>query len=445
MKSIILIIILLFGIQISNAQNILEKLGDKAIDAAERTVERRVEKESTEKTDQVLDGVLEGKKGKKDKKDKKNKDKNGKGKSSDENSDSNSSSSKSVNRSSDFEPGNKVLVLENFAQDAVNDFPANWNTDASGKVVTISDLDGKWLELTTNGAFILQSVKTLPENFTLEFDVYVSSSFSYYDYPLWLGMGNLNSQKEFPIWKRTWEKRGKEKRNGVLLTMHPQQEGGQKVGFSEYEIWENGNKTFSNVLKGIKNFNLNNNNLVKVQIWRQGKRLRVYFGDEKIWDLPQAFDGNSKINSLIFSRGEAKEGNYFYLSNIRLATSGEDARSKILKDGKYSTNAILFNSGSSKLKPESNSSIKEIADILKENPDLKLKIIGHTDADGDQNANLKLSKDRAESVKNELINIYGISSSKLETDGKGESEPVADNSSSVGKSQNRRVEFIKIN
>lgn len=436
---------MLFGIQMLNAQKILEKLGDKAIDAAERTVERRVEKESSEKTDQVLDEVLNGKKDKKPKKDKKNKNKKNDGNASEENNNINSSSSKSVNRSSDFEPGNQVLILENFSKDAINDFPANWNTDASGKVVTISDLDGRWFELTTNGAFIMQSVKTLPENFTIEFDVYVAPTFSYYDYPLWLGMGNLNSQKEFPIWKRTWEKREKEKRNGVLLTMHPQQEGGQKVGFSEYEIWENGNKSFSNVLKGIKNFNLNNNNLVKVQIWRQGKRLRVYFGEEKIWDLPQAFDGNSKINSLIFSRGEAKEGNYFYLSNIRLATSGEDARSKILKDGKYSTNAILFNSGSSKLNPESNSSIKEIADILKENPDLKLKIIGHTDADGDQNANPKLSKERAESVKNELINIYGINSTKLETDGKGENEPVADNASADGKSQNRRVEFIRIN
>ncbi|SMC75403.1 OmpA family protein [Moheibacter sediminis] len=443
MKLLFPLMIMLFGIQISNAQKILEKLGDKAIDAAEKTVERRVEKESSEKTDKVLDGVFEGKKDKKSKKDKKNK--NNKENSSEENNNSNSSSSKSVNRSSDFEPGNQVLVMEDFVQDAINDFPANWNTDASGKVVTISDLDGKWLELTTNGAFIMQSVRSLPENFTFEFDLYVAPSFSYYDQPLWLGMVNLNSQKEFPIWKRFWEKRGKEKRNGVLLQMHPQQEGGQKLGFSEYEIWEHGNKPFSNVLKGIKNFNLNNNNLVKVQIWRQGKRLRVYFGDEKIWDLPQAFDGNSKINSLIFSRGEAKEGNYFYLSNIRLATSGEDVRSQILKDGKYSTNAILFNSGSSKLKSESDSSIKKIADILKENPDLRLKIIGHTDADGDQNANLRLSKERAESVKNELINIYGINSSKLQTDGKGESEPVAENSTSEGKAQNRRVEFIRIN
>jgi len=72
-----------------------------------------------------------------------------------------------------------------------------------------------------------------------------------------------------------------------------------------------------------------------------------------------------------------------------------------------------------------------------------LKIVGHTDADGTDDSNLKLSKDRADAVKNTLVNIYNVDSGRLSTDGKGETEPVAENTDADGKAQNRRVEFIK--
>ena len=75
---------------------------------------------------------------------------------------------------------------------------------------------------------------------------------------------------------------------------------------------------------------------------------------------------------------------------------------------------------------------------------MKLKIVGHTDADGSDEANMKLSKDRAEAVKKALIDIYNISAERLQTDGKGESIPVGDNKTTDGKAQNRRVEFIKL-
>ena len=228
-----------------------------------------------------------------------------------------------------------------------------------------------------------------------------------------------------------------------MFILHPQEEGGKKKGYSEYEIWENGEKTTSNKIKSLNSFNVNNNN-IKVQLWKQGQRLRVYLDDEKTWDLPQAFDTGTKPNTLLLSRYEAKEGNYFYISNIVLASSGEDARSKILKEGRFSTNAILFNSGSSTIKPESDAIISEMASILQETPALKLKIIGHTDSDGKKESNLNLSKQRAEAVKMVLTSRYKIAANRLETDGKGDLEPIAENTSASGKAENRRVEFIRI-
>ena len=79
--------------------------------------------------------------------------------------------------------------------------------------------------------------------------------------------------------------------------------------------------------------------------------------------------------------------------------------------------------------------------IITEVPDMKLMIIGHTDSQASDDYNLKLSQERADSVKAYLVS-KGIDASKLVTKGMGESEPVADNSTEQGRFRNRRIEFI---
>jgi outer membrane protein OmpA-like peptidoglycan-associated protein len=88
--------------------------------------------------------------------------------------------------------------------------------------------------------------------------------------------------------------------------------------------------------------------------------------------------------------------------------------------------------------------LKGIADILNEVPDVKVKIVGHTDADGADAANLDLSKRRAASVKAELVKSFNVKGDRLVTDGMGESQPVAPNDTPANKAMNRRVEFIKL-
>src|SRR5690606_35441396 len=140
-----------------------------------------------------------------------------------------------------------------------------------------------------------------------------------------------------------------------------------------------------------------------------------------------------------------KEGQErIFISNVRVADGGEDQRRKLLSEGKISTNGILFDSGSANIKPQSLGIVLQISQVLLQDENIKLNIVGHTDADGNSDANITLSKQRAESVKNALINLYNIPAGRLQTDGKGASVPVADNTTPDGKAQNRRVEFIKI-
>jgi len=102
---------------------------------------------------------------------------------------------------------------------------------------------------------------------------------------------------------------------------------------------------------------------------------------------------------------------------------------------------ILFDTGKSDLKDAARTNIQNLAVSMKNNPETNIMIIGHTDADGSDNYNLNLSQQRAAAVKN-FAASQGISDSRLSTVGKGEAEPIAENTSATGKAQNRRVEIV---
>jgi len=100
---------------------------------------------------------------------------------------------------------------------------------------------------------------------------------------------------------------------------------------------------------------------------------------------------------------------------------------------------ILFNSGKSTFKQETFAVLQSITAILKEYPSSKFSIEGHTDSDGKDAMNQKLSEDRAGAVKNYLIE-NGIASDRLTSSGFGESKPIDTNKTAKGKANNRRVE-----
>lgn len=106
-------------------------------------------------------------------------------------------------------------------------------------------------------------------------------------------------------------------------------------------------------------------------------------------------------------------------------------------------NNIFFETGSATLKPESNLEIDNLADQLKDNTNLKIKILGHTDNVGSENDNLRLSEARAKSLY-EALTQRAIPSQRLSYEGRGESQPVADNNTPEGRQKNRRTEFVII-
>ncbi|WP_350456259.1 OmpA family protein [Macellibacteroides fermentans] len=102
---------------------------------------------------------------------------------------------------------------------------------------------------------------------------------------------------------------------------------------------------------------------------------------------------------------------------------------------------ILFATNSSTVSDASKSALRNFASSLNSNPDTNIKIIGHTDNTGRVEYNQTLSEKRAKSVYDYLLN-QSVSSNRMQFEGKGITDPVADNSTAAGRQQNRRVEIL---
>jgi outer membrane protein OmpA-like peptidoglycan-associated protein len=111
------------------------------------------------------------------------------------------------------------------------------------------------------------------------------------------------------------------------------------------------------------------------------------------------------------------------------------------KDERILLDNIYFKLGSAELEPESFDTLNSMRRVFLDNPGIVIQIEGHTDSQGSDEYNLKLSQARAETVSNYIIYTLGISSSQVSGIGYGESRPVAPNSTSKGRAQNRRIEF----
>lgn len=435
-KKISFIALLVLICTYSSAQNAAERAKQKAKDKATQ----RTESKTDDAIDKGLDGIENGIKGlfkkkkkKTDSTEVKKEDTQQPSTSTEKTNNSTSTTASTENKTGfksyskyDFIAGEKVLYFENFERLAVGDFPAEFNTNASGEVVTIEDKTDKWLNLTKNGSFVPEKINNLPENFTLEFEVGIdgdpSNNMS--------GLGLLFTTNADDLLKDAFFDRG-----SSVVYLHP---GAAQVSINILPI--NGSD-ISNELK-MPQWNVEENRFAKVSIWRQKGRLRLYVNENKLLDLPRFFSEQKPYNFSI-SRSYFNDCNQF-IGNIKYAIGLPDTRNKLITEGKFVTTGILFEFQKADVKPESYGIIKEIAAALKDNPTIKIKIIGHTSNDGDANANVTLSKKRSIAVKDVLVNEFGIDASRLETDGKGGAEPLDKTNTPTGKANNRRVEFLSI-
>lgn len=326
----------------------------------------------------------------------------------------------------DFVAGDKVLYYEDFSQDAIGDFPALWTSNGSGEVKNINIAPGKWFHLNGEDAvYCYTKPINFPDNFIIEFDIIPDAEYEH-------GI-RFSLYEEAPDAYKELEADLYPGKGGLHIFLR--KEEWNTIGYSNEpeNEWLTGKASKNPVITEQVNH---------VIMWMQKRRLRIYHQGAKVLDVPTQIYAHTKFNRFHFLGWDAHS--YPMISNFKITTASPDTRSKLITDGKLITYGITFDVNKSDIKPESYGTLNDIAKVLKENSDVKIKIIGHTDSDGEDAFNLDLSKSRAMSVKNELVTKFGIATERISTDGEGESRPIVPNDTPSNKAINRRVEFIKL-
>jgi outer membrane protein OmpA-like peptidoglycan-associated protein len=311
-------------------------------------------------------------------------------------------------RNYDFVPGNTVWYALDLDSEPIGRFPAKQLEFVNGNMQIVERNGDRVLEISDHSKVRVMLPDTLPDDFTVEFEFKASQA----HLPLVMTVGSNPRQSMSGFGS-----------NYVSLA--------QNAGIAFKGAAVSGVKGLWQVKDRMMPFRIQ----VDGDAEQQMDYAIVYGGDERIAQMPNAHFGRARV--LEFSIN-ATRNLPAYLSNIVVAVHGTPLYDALRKEGEFTTRGILFDVDSDRLRPESTPTLTEIANTMRTHADLTIVVEGHTDAMGDEAHNKDLSERRARSVVDYLVHT-GIERNRLTASGKGESAPVADNGTEVGRQQNRRV------
>jgi len=300
----------------------------------------------------------------------------------------------------DFVPGERIVWAENFTRDDVGDFPRRLEF-LRGNFEVAEWRSQRWLRTVGDGGFAIELPEALPARFTLEFDY---------------NSGGRGSGRIFLT-------------DDERTTPH--------VHFYYYRGGIGGGGVdASSRLAGSER-----GRVLPVRVMADGNHVKVYLGETRVANVPSADLGRS--NRMVF-RVSASTNNPVMLGNFRIAAGGRTLYDALSADGRVSTQGILFDTGSDRIRPESTPTLQEIGRMLQQHGDLRLRIEGHTDSVGSAEVNQALSERRAASVRRYLVERFSVEEARLEAAGLGQAQPMDSNETPEGRQNNRRVELVRL-
>lgn len=316
----------------------------------------------------------------------------------------------------DFVPGHRVLAFHDFEDTYTGNFPDRVEyLQGDMEVVQLGD-DNQVLRTKNEGRFIVPAGVTLPERFTVEFNVMATD------------------QRAKVLMYSPDEKAPIKSPGETLAAIVEPQGSGLSVG-----KYNDGPKATQKLAD--KAFV---NNWINVRIAVDKKYWKMYVDEKRVANIPQVDFPRGGGLAFYFSVYPYDDGEV-YIDDIRLAEGG---RSMLYDDlnaeGKVVTHGILFDINSANLRPESTPTLMDLARMLETHEDLKIRIEGHTDNTGSDETNRSLSRARAERVRDWLVENRHIDAGRLETEGLGATRPVTSNDTPEGRQENRRVELHKL-
>ena len=314
---------------------------------------------------------------------------------------------------SDFVPGDEIMFEDDLVGEQMGEFPSKW--DLLEGNAEIASVNGKTvINLTDISTEIMPLMKNqknyLTEAFTLEFDFLGGSDEKsiYCDYIIHLkniegeDVATINLNGTASGWAYTsW------------ITASGEQRENRSAAPAKEEEWNHVALSFNK------------------------RALKVYLNGSRIVNIPNC----ARPQYFTLQRSYWADHRNL-MTNVRLCKGAVPLYNRLITDGKIITYAITFDIGKANIKTESMTEINRIAQLMKDNGDLKFEVQGHTDNTGTVAGNQKLSEQRAQAIVNKLVEM-GIAANRLSAKGMGQSAPLADNSTDEGRAKNRRVEFVK--
>ncbi len=307
----------------------------------------------------------------------------------------------------DFVPGDEVIFEDNLVGEENGEFPSRWDL-VKGTTENAEFGGDKIIMFRGGAAEIVPYLKNpdddyLPEVFTVEFDLYV------------------NNPNTFQVF---FYDRKNQRATAAYHSLDINYRG-MYLAPASSRIPENGSIQ---------------DQWAHIAIAFTKGKFKAYIDETRLINLPRLDFDPMGISLRAYSASDKYK---FYIKNFRMAKGGVKYYDRVMQDGKIVATGIRFDVNKATLKPESMGVINNIASLMKDYPELKFSVEGHTDSDGDEAGNQTLSEARANTVKNTLVTL-GINADRLTTKGWGETAPMTTNDTPEGKANNRRVEFVKV-
>lgn len=322
----------------------------------------------------------------------------------------------------DFVPGDRPLLIEDFEASRVGDVPRRVDFH-NGVMEVVSEGGNQMLRFADASAIAFPLSETLPERFTIEFDVYSGDDWN----SLVLGTGPLTDDD--------------------YSCFHGNLRGHEAAEFRVGSFFQTGVSS-ENGGSSLQNQAAHEEGMVPVRIAVDGSYVKMYVGENRVANVPNA-DVQRTNRLLVTTCGElaaTDDGSRgpVLLDNLRVAAGGrESIYDRLQADGRLALGGLLFDTASARLRPESTPTLQDLLRTLQQNAGLRLRVEGHTDNTGAADANQRLSQQRAEAVVAWLTG-EGVAASRLESVGMGPDQPVAGNDTAEGRAQNRRVEVVRL-
>ena len=426
----VLVLVAVGGTTEVNAQSFLKKLGKKVENAAKNAIERNAERKTEEAVDKVFNGEIG--KGKKDKNNNGNNNADAVYDNGDATAQSGQQNVKTVEMTwnkFDFVSGDEIMFEDNQANEQLGEFPSQWDAlGGSAEIVSINGTNA--IEIQNRGTIIplMKDKHYLPELFTVEFDFFFHSSAGKY--------------KQYSgDWANGWfyiefyDANNKKCFDGRII---PQtREWGENFASYKTGMDYEWNVSGENRRGESQEVELTTEDWHRVSISFNKRALKLYLDQTRLFNIPNM---TAPASVRICAHTDAEK--LYFIKNVRIAKGAVPLYDRMMSDGKFITYGITFDVGKATIKPESMGEINRIVQLMTENPDLKFSVEGHTDSTGNAASNQTLSEQRSQAIVAKLVEM-GIAQDRLTAVGKGQNNPIADNSTDEGRAKNRRVEFVK--